>query len=141
MSFTLLDPGSPHGQLRDVESRQLKLAEIWNNQGACYSQLGDLAAAQKLYRRVLDVRLKLLGDALPTATAKYNLGISLFYHDQLEEAMVLFNDALSIRMQLLGPTNPATMHVKAMVGETHLKTGRAQPALECFQVRSCSGHE
>lgn len=121
-------------QLRDVESRQLKLSENWNNKAAVHSQLGDMDTARKLHEQVLAVRTRLLGDALPTATSKYNLAVVAFYQDRLDECETLVSGALRTRQQLLGPTNPSTMNARGLLGEVYLKTSRVSAALEAFQV-------
>jgi hypothetical protein len=89
--------------------------------------------------QTLAIRERFLGDALPTATCRYNLAVVALHEDRLEQALELADKALTTRMRVLGPSNPATARAKALTGEVYLKLRRMNEAATIFQVGAKNG--
>lgn len=85
--------------------------------------------------QTLAIRERFLGDALPTATSRYNLAVVALREDRLEQALELADRALTTRMRVLGPSNVATARAKAVTGEIYLKLRRMNEAATIFQVK------
>lgn len=84
---------------------------------------------------MLAIRERLLGDALPTATCRFNLAVTELREENWEAALALAEKALVTRMRVLGPSNPLTARAKELTGEIFLKMRRMAEAASIFQVR------
>ena len=93
---------------------------VINNLAVLYRSRGDEAAAEALYRQVLDDSRETRGTLHPgTATIMNNLARLLKSQGRLEEALALLHEALKIRSERLGERHP-------LVAMTHSDIGWVQ---------------
>ena len=84
-------------------------AAALNNLAALVQEQGDLAAAQPLFRRALDITEKTLGPAHPnTNRLRRNLAQVLVASDCPAEALAFSQIALAAHETALGPDHPWT---------------------------------
>jgi tetratricopeptide (TPR) repeat protein len=87
-----------------------------NNLASVLHAQGDLAGAQPLYKRALEIAENALGPEHPnTAMALSNLAALLYAQGDLAGALPLYERALAIYEKKLGPEHPDTNRVRAAV--------------------------
>ena len=83
---------------------------IRRNLADCLHCQGQYAAAEELYRALLSVQRRDLGDTHPdTLSTANDLACVLQDRGDLEEAQAMFEKVLAARRRVLGPTHPGTM--------------------------------
>lgn len=80
-------------------------ADTVNNLALAYRQKGDLAQAEKLYRRALDT-YRHSSDPKSLVAALSNLGRILTEQARYKESEQLYREAVSVAQQQLGPRHP-----------------------------------
>lgn len=74
---------------------------------------GDIAKAKDYHKQALDLRIQLFGDQhLDVAQSLHNLGVFFAETDDVQQAMVTLESAVTLQTSLLGPNHP---HVAASV--------------------------
>ena len=133
-------------QMKTLDPDHADNAMTLHNMANIHTIIDDHDEALRLLERALAIRMKALGpDHADTATALYDMALvqtrrgmyceSTYYHNTAynDEALKLFEQALAIRMQALGPDHVDTvdtMHNMAMV---HGRTGNHDEALRLFE--------
>jgi CHAT domain-containing protein/Tfp pilus assembly protein PilF len=85
----------------------LDVAICLNNLGILYSQKGDYAKVEPLWRRALAIREKSLGPEHPFTAAILN-NLAIFHHQisDYDKAAPLYERALALKEKLFGPEHP-----------------------------------
>jgi serine/threonine-protein kinase len=85
-----------------VGAQHLDLAYRLNDLAVLLKDKGDRAEAERLQRRVLEMKRRLVGNDLATASTLNNLAVLLADRGELTEAEGLYREALEIRRTKLG---------------------------------------
>ncbi|MBL37426.1 MAG: hypothetical protein CMP07_03345 [Xanthomonadales bacterium] len=84
------------------------VAEALDNIGLSLYSLGRFEAAERRFRRVLELRRESLPETADLASAHNNLALALAGLDRREEAVEHYTTALEIRRRVLGDSHPDT---------------------------------
>lgn len=106
-----------------------------NNQGHALAAQGRFAEAELLYQQALpdldDINDKRI--AINRAAVLNNLGVALVQQHRPQEALSVFEEAVSLRQSNLGSDNPFTLLSRHNLAITFLNLGQNQPA--CKEMR------
>jgi tetratricopeptide (TPR) repeat protein/tRNA A-37 threonylcarbamoyl transferase component Bud32 len=101
---------------KELKDQPTVEAELRETIGNVYQGLAEFVKAEAMYRQVLSLRKKALGDKhLDVATALDNLATALGHQGKYAEAEALYRKSLAIRKQL-----SAVEHPQGLQGLTHL---------------------
>jgi serine/threonine protein kinase/tetratricopeptide (TPR) repeat protein len=93
--------------------------------GQIYSEMGDYSAARRHLMRALDVQRRELGEEDPqTLTTMHNLGRSLLWSNQYDEAAPLLGRTLGLRRRSLSEGHRDTLITMFMTGGCYAAQGR-----------------
>ncbi len=124
---TLLADLLGHGETRQAMGAHNDLA-------AAAIRLGDLATAESLLRRALDMASRVLPENHPTrAAALNNLAQVRRFQQRYMEAEQLYRDALAIWEAALGPRHPDTARGMLNLAALHHERGRDRLAEEMYR--------
>jgi tetratricopeptide (TPR) repeat protein len=92
--------------------RDLRVAQVWSDLGACRHRAGKLEEAEDAHRHALDLRQTLPGTTpLDLAESLANLGAVLHARSRPRDAEPLLREALQIRRAQLTPDHPSLASV------------------------------
>ena len=113
----------------------VKTAAVLANLGSLAYARAEYAAAESLYRRVIDIDLKAYGpEHLELARDLNNFGIELTeYMDRPAEGESLLARALDIRVRQLGSEHPLTILTEENLGRAFEKLDRLPDAERCYR--------
>jgi CHAT domain-containing protein len=96
-------------------------ATIVNNEAELEEEVGDLAAAERLYTQAIDIWRSALGPEHPfVARGIDKLAQVVARRGQLTRARTLYGRALAIRRKALGPTHPQVGYTLANLAATEM---------------------
>lgn len=114
-------PGAEHP---DYVTRLNNYATSLNNLASLYYLQGSYDDAIPLYEKVLDIRVKTLGeDHLLVATSLNNLAGSYCLKSRYDDAIPLFKKALDIRKKTLGERHPDVAIILHNLAELYVQKG------------------
>lgn len=94
-------------------------ADVLSSRGILQGDLGNFAAAERLHREAVEIRLRARpGDRIALANEMNSLGAALVQLDRIQEARDVLEDALDMRRAVLGEVHSETaesLHNLAMV--------------------------
>lgn len=78
-----------------------------------YNRQGKYKEAEELYKKALDIRVRVLGGNHPATASSYNnLGVLYDEQGKYKEAEELYKKALTIRARTLGEDHPETAAIR-----------------------------
>lgn len=96
---------------------------------ACLRNLGDLPAAEKLQRQVIELATEKLGtDHATTLSSITNLAIVLHDAGRVEEAKALYQQVVDTRKRVLGNNHPSTLMALGNLATAYFDLGDIQGA-------------
>ena len=102
--------------------------------GVLYQRLGMSVEAETLIRRVLEIRVKTLGEDHPSSLVSLNqLADFLFSQGRIDEVEPLDRKTLEIRRRVLGAEHPDTLRSLNGLAATIFNQGRYAEAAPLFQ--------
>jgi len=102
--------------------------------GVLYQQLGMVAEAETLIRRVLEIRVETLGEDHPSSLTSLNqLADFLFSQGRIDEVEPLDRKTLEIRRRVLGDDHPDTLRSLNGLAATFFNQGRYGEAVPLFR--------
>ncbi len=114
----------PHGQL----------GTILNNLALVERAQRNYARAEALYREVLAIDLAIhKGDHPDVAHSYFNLGTFLYERGQREEGTRLLEQALDMRMRVLGSEHPMTALAMSRLADHRADAGRLREAIDLYE--------
>jgi tetratricopeptide (TPR) repeat protein len=127
-----LDKGSGEGGR--FAGEPLVEAEIRNNVGYAYRELGDYRAAEPHYRRALELRRGALGEEhARTLHATNKLGQLYFDMGRLADADPLVHGAYDVGRRTLGPDHADVLAYEMNVANLYRKQGRFKDAEPIYE--------
>jgi eukaryotic-like serine/threonine-protein kinase len=100
-----------------------------NNRAITETYLGNFAAAEKDYRRVVDDRRALYGDSPELAASENNLAQAISRQKRYDEAITLLEDALRLGIAFGGESGRETLMARVNLSEAYSAVGRPKEAL------------
>ncbi|MEP6485568.1 MAG: protein kinase [Rudaea sp.] len=100
-----------------------------NNRAISETYLGNFAAAESDYRRVVDDRRALYGDSPELAASENNLAQAISRQHRYDEAITLLEDSLRLGKLFSGDTGRETLMARVNLAEAYSVVGRAKEAL------------
>jgi hypothetical protein len=126
------------GRAHDAARRQLgekdpDTALYANNLADVHRNLGDIAAAERLDREALAIRLEALGDDDDdTDASRGNLALDLQLLERYAEAASIVQPMLDRSLAALGPDNSTTWELRERIAKLHLSAGQLDQAAAEF---------
>jgi len=108
------------------------VAEALDNIGLSLYSLGRFEAAERGFRRVLDLRRESVSETAALASAHNNLALALAGLDRRDEAVAHYNKALEIRRRVLGDSHPDTTFSLTNLATLLTQMGRYDEAESMF---------
>jgi tetratricopeptide (TPR) repeat protein len=105
----------PHGlQVADsldlLETREEERFDLFDRIGRCQSSIGQYSTAAETHRRVLELRMKVLGKEHPSTLVSMNeVGVALSYQGKYVEAEKIHQETLALSKKVLGKEHPSTL--------------------------------
>lgn len=106
-------------RLESLQSAPLVRAELAHSMGQVYWGYSEYGEAEKLFRSALSLRRAQQGDSNDTAESLLMLGRVFERTGRFAEMVEVMQSAHAIRMRLLGPDHPATIHALHRVAASH----------------------
>ena len=111
-----------------------EIADLLNNVGVLYLNIGDIDNALAYYNKALIIRKALFGDDHYIVAESYNnLGNLYTYLKDFEKALEYHNKALSIRLQTFGAEDMTVSESYHNIGGVYNARGDYHKALELFK--------
>jgi len=115
------------------DSQLLAIADTLNNIARLYSKIRDCNKAIEIFKKVLLIRVEILGlRHLKTATSYNNIGFAYNGMSDYDKALEYYNKALEIREEVLGLRHPDTAQSYNNIGVVYDKIGDYTKALEYY---------
>jgi CHAT domain-containing protein/tetratricopeptide (TPR) repeat protein len=101
------------------------------NQADLAAEIGDLAEAERLYQRAIDVWSKALGPSHPFVSVGLDaLARTVSARGQFTRAQTIYERALALRIRTLGPNHPRVAYTLVNIARNLDATGNRPRALE-----------
>ena len=118
---------------RELGEKDPDTALYANNLADVYRNLDDLAAAERLDREALAIRLEALGDDDDdTDASRGNLALDLQLLERYPEAVSIVQPMLDRSVAALGPDNSTTWELRERIAKLHLSAGQLDQAAAEF---------
>ena len=90
------------------EGENPEIAALMKDQGMLWLQRGDATRARETLEQALAIQRRLMGDHPVVAETLNSLGMVAQNQDRVDDAGRYYDEAISIRTRILGPTHPDT---------------------------------
>ena len=123
---------------RDFAADSALALSAQNNLALAYYQAGKLQQAIELYRRVRDIRMKVLGpEHADTLVTQNNLAMAYQAAGRVSQAIVMLEQVRNVVIKNLGDKHPLSLTAQNNVAVAYLADGKLTQAIELLErVRS-----
>ena len=103
--------------IKTCEKNQIVTIALLNSLGRCQLDIGQYGEAEKIHRRALDLRERVLGkEHVDTLMSRNAIGASLYYQGKYPEAEKISREELTLHEKLLGQEDPRTLATRHNLG-------------------------